>query len=297
MSSSRVGQNTNIPDNNCSPRVLILENDSLTTKLKFLEQNMEAKFESIKVSYEKKLGKSESIFTEKLAKQSDYISDKLYEIKSHYRTNPNNQKECSRRMDDIIKEQDRFNNKMMKMKETQENVCSLCPLRMKEFEQKLNSLKQNNHETKVPLNSSMAECGNELNDLSEISELTDFRNLTQINEFEKKKDLSHPNERSEKNISTKTDAAQFCPVQDNFGWNTPAGMHCSFTDFLPAENSEHPRRQSVIFNRYRLDYTASPASAITTQDKERVIESESRTVSPSFNQSFLYKRRSGQSNL
>ena len=50
MSSSRVGQNSKITENNTDPRFLILENDSLTTKLRFLEQNMEVKIESMKVS-------------------------------------------------------------------------------------------------------------------------------------------------------------------------------------------------------------------------------------------------------
>ena len=111
---------------------------------------MEVKIESMKVSLEKKLERSESTITEKLARQKDYVSDKIYEIKSHYRTNPNNQKECSRRMDEIIKEQDHFNNKLLKIKESQEDVCSQCPLKIKEFEQQLNSFKQNNHEAKEP---------------------------------------------------------------------------------------------------------------------------------------------------
>ena len=80
------------------------------------------------------------------------------------------------------------------------------------------------------------------NDLSEISEVT-------VNKFEKKKDLGHPNEMYKKKNSTEPDLAEFCPVQENFGWNTPAGMHCSFDDFLPAESSERPQRKSVILNR------------------------------------------------
>ena len=128
------------------------------------------------------------------------------------------------------------------------------------------------------------------NDLSEISEVT-------VNKFEKKKDLGHPNEMYKKKNSTEPDLAEFCPVQENFGWNTPAGMHCSFDDFLPAESSERPQQKSVILNRYCLDYTASSAPTTTTHEKERCIESESQIVSPSSNMSFLYKRRSGQSNL
>ena len=38
ISSSRVGQKTNTSDGSCDSRVLILENDSLATKLKLMEQ-------------------------------------------------------------------------------------------------------------------------------------------------------------------------------------------------------------------------------------------------------------------
>ena len=69
MLANRVDQK-DIPSEN-NPRVLILENDILSTKQKFLEQSMEMKMEALKCDFVKKIEKSEALCNAKLLKQKD----------------------------------------------------------------------------------------------------------------------------------------------------------------------------------------------------------------------------------
>ena len=163
MSSSRVGQNSNISESSCNPRVLILENDSLATKLNFLEQTFELKMEALKVKLEKRQDKSEENFCEKITKQKDYVYDKIYELKSLLRSpsNYHSQKDCSKKIEDVIKEQDRFNKKLSNVEKHQQNICSQIPAGVKELQKKIKSREEFVQEENL-LNSSMTVDENDL---------------------------------------------------------------------------------------------------------------------------------------
>ena len=105
------------------------------------------------------------------------------------------------------------------------------------------------------------------NDLSTISE------IVQVN------DVPHPRETP--GISAHPTGAQSA---ENLEWKTPDALHRSL-NFTAGHSTARPQHRSAPVNRYRLDYTESPAV------QDRVIGSESE------DQSFLDKRRHGPSNL
>ena len=125
---------------------------------------------------------------------------------------------------------------------------------------KVNKLESNFEELKEyittkengPLNSSIIICEEE--DLSTMSEIVVENDI-----------LEHPNE--------------------NFDWKTPAGLHRSLNDLSPTPGSapSAPPPPPPVINRYRLDYTASPAD-------DRHISSESEKLITE-NQSFLEMRQ------
>ena len=123
-----MGQNPSLSENT-DTRVLLLEHDSLATKLKFLEDNLDKKLESLKVNLEKKLEKSEKSLKENQNKHMEYVDDKIYEMKSKLRNlsySPSHS-ECDRRINKVIKEQDCFDVKLNKVKENfneQESISS-----------------------------------------------------------------------------------------------------------------------------------------------------------------------------
>ena len=224
--------------------------------------------EALKANLEKRLDKSEEFVGEKITKQKDYVYDKIYEMKSHFRSQPNHhsQKDCSKRIEDIIKEQDRFNRKLSNVEKNQEDICMKIPAEMKELQIKFKSVKENDQEV-TPLNSSIIE---DRNDLSTISEIV-------IED-----DIPHPNEESF-GFSAHPTEAQLCKSKENLEWKTPDALHRSL-NFTPGHSTARPQHRSAPANRYRLDYTASPAQ---DRDGETRID----------NQSFLDKRRHGPSNL
>jgi hypothetical protein len=264
ISSNRVGQNTQNSENQCNPRVLILENDSLTTKLKMLEQNFELKMETIKSNLEKKLEKAEDMFNSNISKQKEYFYDKLYEIRSPAY---HNQNECRRKINDVIKEQDRFNVKLIKTREAQEKF----PSEIKVVKNDLSNLKKSIEDLEAtqrrcPLNSSVIEGGKEEENVSTLSEIIDPEIVRHPNEeFIKKNNVGHP----------------IC--NENLGWKTPEAMHRSFNEMISVQTSSRVPHKSVITNRYRLEYTASPA-----QERFRENESEMNTT---VSQPFLDKRQ------
>ena len=119
---------------------------------------------------------------------------------------------------------------------------------------------------KCPLNSSVLECEQE--NISTISEITDSRNRTPSNRSNEKYNvLNHPNLNTE-----------------HLSWKTPDAMHCSLNDMFTAQRNTRAGTAGIQ-NRYRLEYTASPA-------QERLNENESEMQS-----SFLDQCQSGQLNL
>ena len=121
-----------------------------------------------------------------------------------------------------------------------------------------------------PLNSSLIviEENNEMN-LSTISEIVNLENSPHPNI--ENADMVHPSETHNANL----------------GWKTPDGMHCSYDDIFPAQNNTGPLHRVAVANRYRLDYTASPAHNKAVPDE----------IESSANRSFLDKCTPGQSNL
>ena len=121
-----------------------------------------------------------------------------------------------------------------------------------------------------PLNYSLIviEENNEMN-LSTISEIVNLENSPHPNI--ENADMVHPSETHNANL----------------GWKTPDGMHCSYDDIFPAQNNTGPLHRVAVANRYRLDYTASPAHNKAVPDE----------IESSANRSFLDKCTPGQSNL
>jgi hypothetical protein len=181
--------------------------------------------------------------------------------------------------------------KLTKIKENQENVCCQ-PEEIKIIQKDLANLKTGMQRTKEPsrsfLNSSLKElenCSNveENNSVISIQDESNQTISSNISEIVDVKISTPPNE-NKKDISTHPTSAQYC-------WKTPDALHCSLNELFPAQNTTGPPRRSVIANRYRIDYTESPA-----QYKQSSTESESECASDN-NQSFLEKRRPGQSSL
>ena len=102
MSSTRVGQKVSVSENT-DPRVLLLEHDSLATKLKFLEDSFDKKFEALKANLEKKAANTEKYFKETQNKHREYFEDKIYEMRSKIRDFPSysSHNECDRRINKV----------------------------------------------------------------------------------------------------------------------------------------------------------------------------------------------------
>ena len=131
---------------------------------------------------------------------------------------------------------------------------------------KFKSVNENDQE-ETPLNSSIIE---DRNDLSKISEI--------VIEY----DMPRPIEESF-GFSAHPTEAQLCQSKENLEWKTPDALHRSL-NFTPGHSTARPQHRSAPANRYRLDYTASPAQETTNE-----IESH--------DQSFLDKRQHGPLNL
>ena len=77
-----MGQNIINSEIPCSSRALILENGSLATQLKIPEQSFDMKMETLRMSLEKKLEKSEELEAGNICKHKENIYDKLYDKSS-----------------------------------------------------------------------------------------------------------------------------------------------------------------------------------------------------------------------
>ena len=240
-----------------------------------------------------KLEKSEAINHEKLVKHKDYVYDKIYELKNK-KSAPSychSQKECTKKIEEMTKEQDRFNSKLIKMKEDQESFCTKISPQIKMVQKELQNLEKivKNKvipaQISTPLNLSLAEgteneenIENEENDLSTISEIVN---------------LTHPNDDGE-NVAyqdtTPSNPTGSGRAEQNLDCETPEFLHLSLSELFPANNSTGPLLRTAIKNRYHLDYTESPV-----QLGLRLSEGERENTTN--NQSFLVKRRPAQLNL
>ena len=247
---------------------------------KLLENNLEKKLDALKYNLEKKIEKSEELIKENENKQKDYVYDKMYELRSKLRNFPQNQhsNECDKKINKLMKEQDSFNVKLNKVKDTLED--------MSKFKDKQEDLCP-----KIPPQiNSLHEDFEALQQL--VEEKLSIREETQQNDFSTISEIStHPSENFDNARSPNIQYKDGGQAEQILECETPASLHRSFDELFPAENSADGsvHRQAII-NRYRLDYTVSPEHS-----NERSSESESRQSRS--NQSFLVKRPPGLSNL
>ena len=182
-----------------------------------------------------------------------------------------------------MKEQDRFNKKLTKLENLQENGCSKFSSELKEMQTAISMLKR---QEKVapnennPMNSSFADY--EENDLSTMSEIV--------------QNMNHPNENENYETSVHPSESQ---MEENLYWKTPAAMHRNLRDFLPAKSSVRQKQQLAPTSGYRLDYTGSPTldtgSAALDTGSHAQNNTEIDIESP--NQSFLGRGQQEHSNL